>query len=127
MRIAVLGGGNMGEAIVRSVLKRKLSTSRDITVSDMLSTRREVLSKKYGVEVTDNNGLAVKKKDVDWGEFLMDKPMRAFDPVLYSGWYGYREFSDEPVPGLGSHFIDLVHYITGTRFPTRTAAHSRTR
>jgi predicted dehydrogenase len=60
----------------------------------------------------------VKKKDVDWGEFLMDKPMRAFDPVIYSGWYGYREFSDGPVPGLGSHFIDLVHYITGARFPT---------
>jgi len=41
-----------------------------------------------------------------------------FDPVLYSGWYGYREFSDGPVPGLGSHFIDLVHYITGAKFPS---------
>ena len=43
---------------------------------------------------------------------------KPFDPVLYSGWYGYREFSDGPVPGLGSHFIDLVHYITGAKFPT---------
>jgi predicted dehydrogenase len=60
----------------------------------------------------------VKAKDVDWDEFLMDRPMRKFDPVLYSGWYGYREFSDGPVPGLGSHFIDLVHYITGATFPT---------
>jgi len=59
----------------------------------------------------------VKAEDVDWKEFLMDRPMRAFDPVLYSGWYGYREFSDGPVPGLGSHFIDLVHYITGAKFP----------
>ncbi len=59
----------------------------------------------------------VKKQDVDWKEFLMDRPMRPFDPVLYSGWYGYREFSDGPVPGLGSHFIDLVHYITGATFP----------
>jgi predicted dehydrogenase len=60
----------------------------------------------------------VKAEDVDWKEFLMDRPMRAFDPVLYSGWYGYREFSDGPVTGLGSHFIDLVHYITGAKFPT---------
>jgi len=60
----------------------------------------------------------VKAEDVDWKEFLMDRPMRAFDPVLYSGWYGYREFSDGPVPGFGSHFIDLVHYITGAKFPT---------
>jgi len=59
----------------------------------------------------------VKEQDVDWKEFLLDKPMRPFDPVLYSGWYGYREFSDGPVPGLGSHFIDLVHYITGAKFP----------
>jgi len=60
----------------------------------------------------------VKQEDVDWKEFLMDSPMRPFDPVVYSGWYGYREFSDGPVPGLGSHFIDLVHYITGAKFPT---------
>jgi len=60
----------------------------------------------------------VKAKDVEWKEFLMDRPDRPFDPVLYSGWYGYRDFSDGPVPGLGSHFIDLVHYITGATFPT---------
>jgi len=59
----------------------------------------------------------VQEKDVDWAEFLMDRPMRPFDPVQYSGWYGYRDFSDGPVPGLGSHFIDLVHYITGATFP----------
>ena len=59
----------------------------------------------------------VKEADVDWQEFLMDVPMRKFDPVLYSGWYGYRAFSDGPVGGLGSHFIDLVHYITGATFP----------
>lgn len=59
----------------------------------------------------------VKKEDVDWDEFLMHLPMRPFDPVHYSGWYGYRDFSDGPVPGLGSHFIDLVHYITGAQYP----------
>ena len=59
----------------------------------------------------------VKEEDVDWKEFLMHRPMRPFDPVQYSGWYGYRDFSGGPVPGFGSHFIDLVHYITGASFP----------
>ncbi len=60
----------------------------------------------------------VKAEDVDWKEFLGDRPMRKFDPVLFSGWYGYREFSDGPVGGFASHYIDLVHYITGAKFPT---------
>jgi len=60
----------------------------------------------------------VAEKDVEWKEFLGHRPMRPFDPVLFSGWYGYREFSDGPVPGLGSHFLDLIHYITGATLPT---------
>ena len=59
----------------------------------------------------------VKKSDVEWAEFLMDRPYRPFDPVQFSGWYGYAEFSDGPLPGLASHYIDLVHYITGAEFP----------
>jgi predicted dehydrogenase len=59
----------------------------------------------------------VRREDVDWDEFLMDAPRRPFDPALYSGWYGYREFSDGSIPGLASHFIDMVHFITGARFP----------
>jgi len=59
----------------------------------------------------------VDEADLDWKEFLHNLPARPFDRVAYSGWYGYREFSDGPVPGLGSHFIDLVHYITGAKFP----------
>ncbi|HUT32293.1 MAG TPA: Gfo/Idh/MocA family oxidoreductase [Planctomycetota bacterium] len=67
-----------------------------------------------------------KEADVDWREFLMDRPMRPFNPVQFTGWYGFREFSDGPVPGLGSHFIDLVHYITGAKFPTSAVCHGGT-
>ncbi len=59
-----------------------------------------------------------RAKDVDWDTFLMDRPKRPFSAEQFTGWYGYRDFSDGPVPGLGSHFIDLVHYITGATFPT---------
>jgi len=57
-------------------------------------------------------------KDVDWAEFLADRPMRPFSADQFTGWYGYRDFSAGPVPGFGSHYIDLIHYITGARFPT---------
>jgi predicted dehydrogenase len=68
----------------------------------------------------------VKEADVDWAEFLGDRPMRPFDPVLYSGWYGYREFSDGAIPSLGAHYIDLVHSITGAGFPRSVVAMSNT-
>jgi len=59
----------------------------------------------------------VQPTDVDWKEFLMHVPDQPFNPDKLSGWYGYREFSDGPVPGLASHFVDLIHYITGAKFP----------
>ncbi len=59
----------------------------------------------------------VKEEDVDWQEFLDDRAYRPFDPKLYSAWYGYYEFSHGPIPNLGAHFIDLVHFITGVGFP----------
>ena len=68
----------------------------------------------------------VNEEDVDWDEFLMDAPKQPFDPVRFSGWYGYRDFSDGPVPGLASHFLDLVHYITGAKFPTSATCHGGT-
>lgn len=58
-----------------------------------------------------------REQDVDWKEFLMYRPMRPYNSVHFTGWYGYREFSDGTIPGFGSHFIDLVHYITGAKFP----------
>jgi len=59
----------------------------------------------------------VKKEDVDWDEFLMNAPKRSFDPGIYTGWYGYLDYTDGPVANLGCHFIDLYNYITGAQFP----------
>ena len=59
----------------------------------------------------------VRPEDVDWAEFLGDRPPRPFRADLYSGWYGYLEFSRGPISGYGSHFLDLVHFITGAKFP----------
>ncbi len=59
----------------------------------------------------------VKEEDVDWKEFLHDRPSRPFRADVYSGWYGYHEFSRGPISGYGAHFIDMVHFITGAKFP----------
>ncbi len=60
--------------------------------------------------------------DVAWRLFLGDRPFRKFDPQLYLRWYGYREFSQGPHAGLMSHFVDLVHYVTGAGIPRRVVA-----
>jgi len=64
----------------------------------------------------------IKEEDVDWKEFLMNRPMRPFDGKLLTGWYGYREFSDGPLANLACHFIDLYNYIIGSTLPASCVA-----
>ncbi len=59
----------------------------------------------------------VKEEDVDWKEFLGDRPYRPFSSDQYSAWYGYYDFSHGPIPNLGAHFIDIVHFVTDAGFP----------
>lgn len=62
-------------------------------------------------------GREVKQEDVDWKEFLGDRPMRPFDPEVYAAWYGHYEFCQGPIPQWGAHFLDMAHYITGASIP----------
>ena len=59
----------------------------------------------------------LREADVDWKEFLGDRKMRPFDARQYAAWYGYYEFCQGPVPQWGAHFLDMMHYITGSGFP----------
>jgi predicted dehydrogenase len=68
----------------------------------------------------------IKAEDVDWKEFLGDRPMRPFDGRLLTGWYGYREFTDGPIANLGCHFIDLYNYIVGSTLPLSCVAQGGT-
>jgi len=97
---------------------------RELYKSGVLGTVARIEQHRNGTRPYWYSRLArANEKDVDWGEFLMDRPTRPFNPDQFTGWYGYREFSDGPVPGFGSHFIDLVHYITGAKFPTSAVCH----
>lgn len=64
MKTALIGGGTMGEAFIKSLLRKKLADKRDITVSDMLAARRDQLKKKYGLNITHDNLAAVKGAEV---------------------------------------------------------------
>jgi len=64
MKIAFIGGGNMGEAILGALLEKKLYKPADISVSDISEPRRQYLKKQYGISVTAGNKEAVAGKDV---------------------------------------------------------------
>jgi pyrroline-5-carboxylate reductase len=60
--MAFIGGGNMGEAMIRGLLDR--GTAREMRVSDVSEARRSHLAQKYGVAATDSNRAAIEKADV---------------------------------------------------------------
>jgi pyrroline-5-carboxylate reductase len=64
MKIAFIGGGAMGEAMVKCLLTEKVAAPQDVTVSDVSPVRRELLSKEYGVSTVADNKKAVAKADL---------------------------------------------------------------
>lgn len=73
MRIGIIGGGFMGEAFLRAVLRAGVSTPGEISVAEISPARRAALS-EHGVRVTDDQEsacigadlvlLAVKPQDL---------------------------------------------------------------
>jgi predicted dehydrogenase len=59
----------------------------------------------------------VRSEDLDWQTFAKGRTTKAFDPILYSAWYGYWEFSQGPVPQWAVHFLDTAHFIAGLGIP----------
>jgi pyrroline-5-carboxylate reductase len=53
--IALIGGGAMGEALVRGVLARRLYQPQEILIGDPLEARRDYLASEFGVQVTASN------------------------------------------------------------------------
>jgi len=64
MKIAFIGGGKMGEAIIKSLLESKICQPADISVSEISQSRRLYLKKQYGVAVSTKNSQAVSSREV---------------------------------------------------------------
>ena len=78
MRIGFIGGGTMGEAMVKSLLAKGVAKPADISVSDVNQTRCDVLKERYDVKTMADNLEAAKGADVI---VLAVKPQEA-DKVL---------------------------------------------
>ena len=63
-RIAFLGGGNMAEAILGGLLAGDVALAGNIVASDISEARRAWRVKEYGIDVTDDNAVAVSGADV---------------------------------------------------------------
>ena len=64
-----------------------------------------------------------KPEDVDWEAFLFNRPPRPFDPRLLRQWHLLREFSNG-LSGLWmSHYADILHFVTNTKYPASAVAH----
>jgi len=64
MKIAFIGGGNMGEAMLAAVLEDGLAKPEAIWVSDVSQARRKALVQKYGVAAMASNREAVSGKEI---------------------------------------------------------------
>jgi pyrroline-5-carboxylate reductase len=63
MKIAFIGGGNMGEAIIRGILKKGLYQAGDIAASDVSQSRRSFLSSQYGITSLPDNRAAAERAE----------------------------------------------------------------
>jgi len=64
MKIACIGGGAMGEAIIKCLLTKKVAAPQDIVISDISPLRRELLKKEYGVNTLADNRKTVTNTDL---------------------------------------------------------------
>ncbi len=64
MKIAFIGGGNMGTAILSALIEKNLAKPSEITVKDVVIERLEYLKKTYNVSVTTENASAIVDKEV---------------------------------------------------------------
>ena len=63
MKIAFIGGGNMGEAMLAAALGKDIAAPAEISVSDISEPRRRYLEQQYGVTTTGDNRLAAVKAE----------------------------------------------------------------
>jgi pyrroline-5-carboxylate reductase len=64
MKIAFIGGGAMGEAMIKGILAKGVAEAKDLTVSDVSSVRRELLSKEYGINALADNRAGMRDADL---------------------------------------------------------------
>ena len=105
MKIAFIGGGNMGEAMLAAILEKGLSTPQAISVSDIDEARRQHLKQKYGVITVSDNLGALRGKDV---VILAIKPQNLAGVVAeLGGWFEPTQVVLSIIAGAGIDTLRL--------------------
>ncbi len=60
--------------------------------------------------------------ETDWKAWLYNRPYRPFDAKMHAKWMGYSEITSGTIGGWMSHFINMVHYVTGCGLPKAAVA-----
>jgi len=64
VKLAFIGGGMMGEAILAGVINRSLASPADISVCEIVASRRDYLAATHNVNVTGDAATAIRDADV---------------------------------------------------------------
>jgi pyrroline-5-carboxylate reductase len=62
--LAIIGGGNMGEAILKGLIAAQLLTPRQVTVTDVIEARLAYLRETYAVRALTDNAKAVAQAEL---------------------------------------------------------------
>jgi pyrroline-5-carboxylate reductase len=91
-KLAIIGGGKMGEALIGGLTQSGWAKGDQIVVSEIHATRRDFLAERYSVSVTDDSVaavrdaeavlLAVKPQDIDEVLSTIGPAVRAEQLVL---------------------------------------------
>jgi pyrroline-5-carboxylate reductase len=63
-KIGFIGGGKMGEALAKGLIRAKLSTADSIIVSDVDNKRCQVFEEETGIKTTQENREVTANSDV---------------------------------------------------------------
>ena len=66
--------------------------------------------------------LQSQPSNLDWAHFLGPVKWRDYDPQQYFNWRAYLDFGGGQVTDLFTHWIDVVHMMTGKEIPTAASA-----
>ncbi len=64
MRLAFIGGGMMGEAMIAGAIRNDLSGAGSIAVCDIAAARRQHLASRYQVSALDDAAAAIDRADI---------------------------------------------------------------
>ena len=64
MKIAFIGCGVMGEAILKSLLAKGLVSAKEVTASDASQPRCQLINERYGISCTPDNCQALANADI---------------------------------------------------------------